>query len=73
MGETYAEPALARYRDLVTELMGAGEPFGAVEDAIDANGSLSEEAKAALWLLAFSLQKPGQHEPAARANLTSVG
>jgi len=33
MEATYAEPALARYRDSVTELMEAGEPFGAVEDA----------------------------------------
>src|SRR4051812_16523304 len=30
MKATYAEPALARYRDSVTELMEAGEPFSAV-------------------------------------------
>jgi hypothetical protein len=70
---TYAEPALARYRDSVTELMEAGESFGAVEDAIDRAAHLSDDAKAALWLLAFSLQKPGEQVRAARAYLSSVG
>jgi hypothetical protein len=73
MGATYAEPALARYRDSVTELMEAGEPFGAVEEAIDRVAGLTEDAKAALWLLAFSLQKPGEQVRAARAHLASVG
>jgi hypothetical protein len=35
MGGTYAEPALASYRDVVTGLLGAGEPFGEVDDSID--------------------------------------
>ena len=73
MRATYAEPALARYRDSVTELMEAGEPFGAVEDAIDHVPDLSEDAKAALWLWAFSLQKPAEQVRAARAHLASIG
>jgi hypothetical protein len=73
MTATYSEPALARYRDSVTELMEAGEPFGAVETAIDEAPHLTQNAKAALWLLAFSLQKPGEQERAARAHLASFG
>jgi hypothetical protein len=73
MTATYAEPALARYRDSVTELMEAGEPFGRVEDAIDRVANLTDDAKAALWLLAFSLQKPDEQVRAARVHLASVG
>jgi hypothetical protein len=72
MEATYAEPALARYRDSVTELMEAGEPFGAVEDAIDKAPDLTDDAKAALWLLAFSLQKPAEQVRAAHGHLGSV-
>jgi hypothetical protein len=73
MGETYTAPALSSYEREVAELMQAGEPFGAVEDAIDRVANLTEDAKAALWLLAFSLQKPGEQVRAARAHLASVG
>lgn len=73
MGETYSEPAVARYRDTVTELVEAGEPFGAIEDAIERAADLTEDAKAALWLLAFSLQPPGDQVRAARSHLASVG
>jgi hypothetical protein len=73
MEATYAEPAVARYRDSVMELMEAGEPFGAVEDAIDEAPGLNEDAKAALWLFAFSLQKPAEQVRAARAHLASIG
>jgi hypothetical protein len=69
MEATYAQPTLAGYRDSVTELMEAGEPFGAVEDAIDRVPDLNEDAKAALWLWAFALQKPGEQVHAARAHL----
>jgi hypothetical protein len=54
MSETYARPAMAGYRDAVTELLEAGEPFGEVENAIDKVAELNEDEKAALWLLAFS-------------------
>ena len=73
MSETYVGPALASYRDSVTERMEAGEPFGEVEAAIDRVADLTEDAKAALWLLAFSLQKPGDQVRAARGHLASVG
>ena len=73
MRATNAEPALARYRDWVTELMEAGEPFGSVEDEIDRAASLTEDAKAALWLFAFSLQRPDQQVRAASAHLASIG
>ena len=35
--------------------------------------NLTENAKAALWLLAFSLQRPGEQVRAARGHLASVG
>jgi len=73
MSETYVGPALASYRDSVTERMEAGEPFGEVEAAIDRVADLTEDAKAALWLLAFSLQKTGDQVRAARGHLASVG
>ena len=43
MGGTQGRPALASYRDTVTELIRAGEPFGEVEDAIDAVADLAHE------------------------------
>jgi hypothetical protein len=73
MGETDTRPALASYRDSVTELMRAGEPFGEVEDAIDRAADLTEDAKAALWLLAFSLREPTEQVRVARAHLAAIG
>jgi len=74
MGETNTWPGLAGYREEVTELMEAGEPFAAVEEAIDTNPRLPEDAKAALWLLAFSMrEQDGKERDAARAHLASVG
>ena len=60
------------YRDAVTELMEAGEPFGAVEDAIDQAPHLTEDVKAALWLLAFSMREPCEQLRDARAHLAAV-
>jgi hypothetical protein len=73
MSGTYAEPALASYEREVAKLMEAGEPFGVVEDAIEQVGELTENAKAALWLLAFLLQKPVEQVRTACARLASVG
>ena len=73
MSETYAGPALASYRDSVTVLMQAGEPFGKVEDAIDQVADLTDDAKAALWLLAFSMRDPSDQVRTARAHLATVG
>lgn len=49
--------ASRRYQDGVEELMTAHVPFALVEDSID-NTNLSDDAKAALWLLAWSLGEP---------------
>ena len=73
MSETDAGAAVASYRDSVTELMEAGEPFGYVEDAINDVADLTDEAKAALWLLAFSMRDAGEQVRVARAHLASVG
>ena len=49
--------AFASYRDAVKELIEAGEPFGVVEDAIDGLAEVSEDVRAALWLLAFAMHE----------------
>lgn len=49
--------ASRRYQDGVEELMAAHVPLARVEDSIDAI-NISEEAKKALWLLAWSLDEP---------------
>lgn len=72
MSETHPSPGLASYECEVAELMQAGAPFGEIEDAIDEVADLTENAKAALWLLAFSLQKPGEQVRAARAHFAAV-
>jgi len=72
MSETYTWPALASYRDEVTELMDAGKPFGQVENVIDDIVDLTEDAKAALWLLAFSLRERGDQLRDARAHLAAL-
>jgi hypothetical protein len=64
MSETQPAPTLVSYRDRVTELIDAGEPFGAVEDAIDASLGITGDAKAALWLLAFSMCDRREQQPA---------
>ena len=72
MRGTHRRSALAGYRDTVTELIEAGEPFGDVEDAIDEVADLTMEQKAALWLLAFSLRDPSEQQLDARAHLAAV-
>ena len=64
--------AFADYRDEVTDRMEAGETFGEVEDAIDQAPDLSEDVKAALWLLAFSMREPCEQLRDARAHLAAV-
>ena len=58
MSGAQLRPALAGYRDAVTELISAGRPFGDVEDSIDRVDDLTLDEKAALWLFAFSLRDP---------------
>jgi hypothetical protein len=72
MGETNPEPTLASCRDQVTQLMREGYAFGDVEDAIDERPDLTEDAKAALWLLAFSLRAPGDQLRDARAHVAAL-
>lgn len=64
MGAT--QQGLSGYRSRVTELLGAGEPFGTVEKKIDDVADLTSDQKAALWLFAFSLQDGGGHMRDAR-------
>ena len=68
MSASRASSPLASYRDEVTVLIGAVEPFGEVEDAIDELTGLDVDEQAALWLFAFSLDQ----EREARAQLTVV-
>ena len=63
---------LARYRDCVTELVEAGEAFDDIEYAIDAVDDLTDDQKAGLWLLAFSMRDPRDQQRDARAYLAAV-
>jgi hypothetical protein len=69
---TQYKPALANYRDTVAELIRAGEPFGDVEQAIDAIVDLTTDQKAALWLFGFSLRDRSEQLRDARAHLAAV-
>src|SRR5947199_10283748 len=60
-----------RGRDQVEGMMGQGTAFGRVEDAIDA-AELSDEHKAALWLLAWSLRDPWVQRRDARLILAVI-
>ena len=72
MSGTQGRTALASYRDAVAERIRAGEPFGKVEDSIDAAAELGMHEKAALWLFAFSLRDPAEQELDARTYLASL-
>ncbi len=72
MRATHATPALASYRDAVTELIRAGESFDEIEDAIDEVLDLTVDQKAALWLFAFSLRDRAEQQREARAHLAAV-
>jgi hypothetical protein len=71
MSVTHPRPALSRYQDAIMDRMNAGESFGDVEDAIDI-ADLTEDEKAALWLLAFSMRDPRDQRRDARAYLTHL-
>jgi hypothetical protein len=62
---------LAAHQLTVQALMEDGEPFGAVEDAIDDLDRGTEE-KAALWLLAWSLQEPHLQRRRAQTTLQTL-
>jgi hypothetical protein len=65
-------PALASYRDAVTELSRAGQPFGDIEEAIDEVDDITRDQKAALWLLAFSLRPAADQQRDAHRHLELV-
>ena len=67
------QSALLRYQDTVTDLMQAGEDFVDVEDAINELATLSDDQKAALWLVAFSLRERAEQLREARHLLALVG
>jgi hypothetical protein len=67
-----ARPTLVSYRDEVTALMEAGESFGVVEDAIDESAGITQEAKAALWLLAFAMRDRADQLRDARSHLDAL-
>jgi hypothetical protein len=69
MSGTQGRPALASYRDAVTELCRAGEPFDDIEQAIDEVADLTRDEKAALWLFAFSLGGRAERQRSARGQL----
>jgi hypothetical protein len=69
---THPISALAGYRDTVTELIRAGEPFDDVEEAIDEVVDLTMDQKAALWLFAFSLRDRDEQQRDARAHLAAL-
>ena len=70
MSASEMRPALASYRDSVTELVEAGEEFGDIEFAIDAVPDLTDDQKAALWLLAFSMRDAGDQQRDVQAYLS---
>jgi hypothetical protein len=72
MSGAHSGPALASYRDAVAERIKAGEPFGAVEDAIDEAAGLTADQKSALWLFAFSLRDSSERQVDAPAHLAAV-
>ena len=72
MSGTQLRPALASYRDAVTEQLKAGAPFGDIEDSIDVVEDLTMDEKAALWLFAFSLRDPSEQQLEARTHLAAL-
>ena len=72
MRGTHPNSPLARYGEAVVDLVKAGAPFDAVEDAIDEVAGLTSDQKAALWLFAFSLREPAEQQQDARAHLAFV-
>jgi hypothetical protein len=62
---------LRLHREEVEELMDHGTPFEHVEDVINAT-ELSEDEKAGLWLLAWSLRDPLLQRQDARFTLAMI-
>jgi hypothetical protein len=69
----YARPTLGDHQDVVKGMMDASEPFGDVETFINEAPALDEDAKAALWLLAWSLRDAWTQRREALAMLSALG
>jgi hypothetical protein len=69
---TRSSSALADYRDAVTELVRARQPFGDIEEAIEDATDLTMNEKAAVWLLAFSLRDHADQQRDAHAHLAAL-
>jgi hypothetical protein len=69
MSATHARPAVATYRDAVTELVRAEQPFGDIAEAIDEIVDLTRDEKATLRRYAFSLHVGARQARQARPHL----
>lgn len=72
MSQAQVRPALASYRDKVSELTEDGASFSVIEDAVDAQPGLTQDQKAALWLFAWSLRDRSEQERQGQALRTAV-
>jgi hypothetical protein len=72
MRATYGGSALTSYRDSVTGLIRAGEPWHVVEAAVSEIGGLSTESRDALWLMAFIKHAAHQRRQGSRWPLGAV-
>jgi hypothetical protein len=70
MCPTRMKPSYDSYRDGVTDLIEAGEPFGEVEEAIE-HADLELDQKSALWLMAFSKRDRSEQVDGAVAGASS--
>ena len=72
MRATSKGPPISGYRDEVTDRIEAGQPFHEVEKLIEL-AEATEDQKAALWLLAFSVRERRQdkRDPNAYAGLVT--
>ena len=71
MSATRERLALTGYRDDVTDRMEAGQPFDEVENVIEL-ADVTEDQKAALWLLAFAMRDTREQQRDARGYLALV-
>ena len=71
MSATRERLALTGYRDDVTDRMEAGQPFDEVENVIEL-ADVTEDHKAALWLLAFAMRDKREQQRDARGYLALV-
>lgn len=53
--------------------MGCGETFDQIEEEINADTSIDDEQKAALWLFAWSCQSRAQQRRTARGHVLNEG